>query len=394
MDLVERHVIKKSHPAYREIDLYSFYSKNLFNSVLYATRQAFFNNRSPTGNWVYHEVKKLDEYKVLPRKVSKQVLIQVSEAWRSYFALVKAYASGKIDSRPKIPKYLDKGGRNVLRYDNQSFSRRYIKDSWFNPSGTSLFVPTGKKPKGGRIVPKKNGDYVVEIIYEKEPIDSSDWLDCTAIAGIDFGVDNIVALASDQVGFIPLVVNGRVIKSINQFYNKRKAEMQSRLPKGQYTSRAIAQLTDKRNRRIDHLLHTISRRIVDYLYDNRIGKLVIGRNKGWKDGMKIGRVNNQKFSSIPYYKLLHMLTYKAQLLGIEVIETEESYTSKCSFLDLEPLGKHDFYIGRRVKRGLFISSNGTRINADINAALNMIRKVFSIEEIEGISVSPVRVNFV
>jgi len=394
MDLVERHIIKRKNPAYFEIDCASFASKNLYNAILFHTRQALFEGESPIGNWVYQTVKGIGEYQSLPRKVSNQVLMQVNEAWRGYFALVKVYKRGGIPHSPRIPKYLDKTGRNVLRYDVQSFSRKHIRKGYFKPSGLELYISTNKSPKGGRITPKKNGDYVVEIIYEQECLEGDGYLDYNLVAGIDLGIDNIIALASNQQGFQPLVINGRVIKSINQFYNKRKAEMQSKLPNGQHTSKAIVQFSDKRNRRINHLLHTISRRVVNYLYQQQIGTLVIGRNKGWKKKMNMGKRNNQKFATIPFYKLIHMITYKAELLGMRVIETEESYTSKCSFLDLEPVCKHNVYLGRRIKRGLFRSSKCNLINADINGALNIIRKVFPITGIAGIAVSPIRVNFV
>ena len=157
---------------------------------------------------------------------------------------------------------------------------------------------------------------------------------------------------------MPRLVNGRPVKSINQFYNKQRSDLQSRLPKEQYTSNRLERLTTKRTRKIDHYLHTASKRIIDLLIQERIGTLVIGKNANWKQEVNIGKRNNQNFVNIPHARFIDMLTYKATLVGIAVVITEESYTSKCSFLDMEPIKKHEVYVGKRVKRGLFRSASG------------------------------------
>ena len=188
-------------------------------------------------------------------------------------------------------------------------------------------------------------------------------------------------LASNKPGFHPVVINGRPVKSTNQFYNKRKAELQQKLGHTGTTAR-MERLTTKRNRRIDHYLHTASRFVVDLLVQEEIGTLVIGKNDGWKQEIEMGKRNNQNFVQIPHARFIHMLTYKAELVGITVLITEESYTSKASFLDCDPLPvckpnddtKHTFS-GKRVKRGLYRASNERYINADINGAYNIVRKV-------------------
>lgn len=215
--------------------------------------------------------------------------------------------------------------------------------------------------------------YVVEVVYERAPEPAA--LDPALIAGIDLGINNLATIASNKVGFIPVIVNGRPLKSINQFYNKRRAALLAQLAPGQRTSQRLAHLTDTRNRRIAHALHTASKRIIDLLMREGIGTLIIGKNDGWKQGVNLGRRTNQTFVMIPHAQLIHMLTYKAELRGIQVILTEESYTSKCSFLDDEPLGHQEQYVGRRVHRGLFRAADGRRINADVNGAANIIRKV-------------------
>src|SRR5215469_9092148 len=195
-------------------------------------------------------------------------------------------------------------------------------------------------------------------------------VDPTLIASIDIGVNNLAAITANKSGFTPLLVNGRPLKSINQYYNKRRAKMQAKLPKDQYNSRALDEVTDARQRAIISYLHTASRAIIDLLVKEGIGTLVIGKNMGWKQEANMGRKNNQSFVFIPHARFIDMLTYKAELVGIQVITIEESHTSKCSFLDLEPLGHHDRYLGKRVKRGLFVASTGQAINADVNASYN------------------------
>ena len=212
-------------------------------------------------------------------------------------------------------------------------------------------------------------------------------------AGVDLGLDNLAAVTSNKPGFQPFLVNGRPLKSINQFYNKRRAELQSRLPVGA-TSKRLDCLTDKRNRRLHYELHLASRRIIERLVQEKISTLIIGKNDGWKQNINIGRRNNQNFVSIPHARFIGMLTYKAQLVGIRVITREENYTSKCSFLDLEPIEKREAYAGRRVHRGLFISASGQRIHADLNGSYNIIRKeapcAFNAAGVEGAVVHPVR----
>jgi putative transposase len=196
-------------------------------------------------------------------------------------------------------------------------------------------------------------------------------------------MNNLVALTSNKPGFRSVVVNGRPVKSVNQFYNKRKAELQNKLGHPGTTKR-MERLTNKRNRRIDHYMHTASRRIIDLLVKEGIGVLCIGKNDGWKQEANMGKRNNQHFVQIPHALFIAMLTYKAELAGITVKITEESYTSKASLLDLDLLpvrnesgksGEKHTFSGKRVKRGLYRASDGRKLNADINGAGNVIRKV-------------------
>ncbi len=370
-------------------------------------RQHFFNSGSKLGavlslKQLYPLLKSTSDYKLLTAKVSNQVLKQVLHDWDSYQKAILAYKkySTKFSAPPRLPKYKHKTcGRNLLIYDNQSIGQRGKKKNsgQLHLSKTDIIISTKAQDViEVRIVPA-TASYVVEVVYEK-PVKLVD-LNPKFIAGIDLGIDNLVALASNKPEFIPTLYDGKDIKSINQGYNKRKSFLQSKLEKGKHTSRLIQQITFKRNKRVQNYLHQTSHLIINRLVNENIGELVIGKNVGWKQGVKLGKKTNQTFTEIPHAKLIEMLCYKAELVGIKVIMTEESYTSKCSFLDLEPVGKLESYQGKRVKRGLFESGSGRLINADVNAAFNMIRKVHGNLPFHGFSnrlevfaVSPVRVK--
>jgi putative transposase len=250
--------------------------------------------------------------------------------------------------------------------------------------------------KQARIVPRI-GFYVIETVYERAERPPTG--DPTLYASIDIGVDNLAAITSNRVGFVPRVVNGRPIKSINQGFNKRRAELQSKL-NHPGTSARLEQLTNKRNRRIQHYLHTASKRIIDLLAEEGMSTLVVGKNPFWKQEVEMGRRNNQHFVQLPHARFIDLLHYKAELAGIQVIEQEESYTSKASFLDLDEIPTYDpkrtekpRFSGNREYRGLYRARNGRRINADVNGSFNIGRKAFPNSERHGIearAVAPVR----
>ncbi len=398
MFLVERHVIKPSDPRYDAIDCAAFFSKNLYNAANYQVRQAFFGEKQYLS---YRKMDKLmqpsSDYQALPRKVSQWILRQLHQNWKSFFEATKAYKKSPTEfvGRPKLPGYKPKqSGRNLLVYTLQAISQKRFRESVIRPSGLPIEIHTKQTTfQQIRIVPRKT-HYVVEVIYKKEPMNSK-CLDLKWYAGVDIGLDNLAAVTSNKPGFVPVVVNGRPLKSTNQFYNQRFSELQSVLPRGT-SSRRMNHLTDIRNRRIQHDLHRASRWIVDLLTRERIGVLVIGKNPLWKQGINLGRRNNQNFVQIPHARFIDMLVYKAELLGIRVVVREESYTSKVSFLDLEPVEKRETYMGQRVKRGLFIALTGRRIQADVNGSYNILRKeapcAFDAAGVEGAVVRPVRIT--
>ena len=387
MQLVERHVIQKKDARYATIDTATFASKNLYNAALYELRHTFFaTSTSLSYPEMDTRMQPHEAYRALPAKVAQQVLKQVTTAWHCFFAALIAYKAecSTFLGRPRMPGYLDKTqGRNLLIYTMQAVSRgkRTLQRHLIQPSQLSIQVKTQQDPERiaqVRIVPNP-GFYVVEVVYEQEPKRTA--VDPDLMAGIDVGMNNLAALTSNKPGFVPVLVNGRGIKSTNQYYNKRRAELQKALGHPGTTPR-MEKLTAQRTRRIDHDLHTASRVLIELLVAEGIGTLIIGKNDGWKQETRMGKRTNQNFMQIPHARFIAMLTYKAALVSIRVLLTEESYTSQASFLDRDPLpvykqGKHPShpFSSKRIKRGLYRAPDGRLINADINGSGNIIRKV-------------------
>ena len=404
MQLAERHIIKSTEYRFTQIDELAFKSKNLYNAANYVIRQSFVYGWSYIN---YNEMNRLmkshQAYKAMPAKVSQQILMILDRNWKSFFEAVKAYKvdDSKFTGRPKMPKYKDKvKGRNILVYTIQAISSKLLKKGIIKLSGTNLSIKTKVNPDRVcqvRLVPKCDS-YAVEVIYDKSESTVSD---DKFVASIDLGLDNLVALTSNQPGFTPLLINGRPLKSINQFYNKRKARLQTQLKGSRKSSPRIQRLTRCRHQKIDNYLHHTSRLIVDLLIAKQIGMLVIGKNAQWKTEIDLGKQTNQNFVSIPHARLIEMLEYKARLVGIKVIVQEESYTSRSNFLDLDPIpvyGKTDkdiVFSGSRIKRGLYKTSVGQLINSDVNASYNILRKAIPNAFSNGIGscvVQPRRVN--
>lgn len=403
MKLIERHIIKSSHSAYKEIDNLCFLSKNLYNATNYIVRQKFIlENTYLNYAAVYHLVKSSSDYKALPAKVSCQIIRLVDRNWKSFFEATKEYKKHpeKFKGRPGLPKYKDKiKGRSVTIYPAQAISKKGLKQKLLQLSGTNMSFSTAieGKVKEIRLVPHC-GYFVLEAVYDTPDVKI---LDLEGVAAIDLGLSNLATISSNVKGFKPLIINGKPLKAINHFFNKTKANLQSKLQiqyPNRYTSNRINKLTAKRNNKVDTYLHQASRTVINYLLLNQIGTLVIGLNKQWKTNINIGKRNNQNFVQIPHSKFIHQLTYKAKLVGIKVIVNEESYTSKASFLDLDNIPiykkgvKHTFS-GTRLKRGLYKSARGILINADLNGSYNILRKAVPnafAEGIEGLGVVPSR----
>ena len=372
MILTEQHIIKKSDSRYNELDNLLFLSKNLYNAGLYTTRQYFFENKKFLNYQSLTSIMIKDnniDYRRLPAKVSQQTLKLVEQNFKSFFNHLKVKKKNGII---KIPGYLKKNnGKFIVTYTNQAISKVELKNNIIKLSKVNATFKTFKTNiQQVRIVPKNN-TIVIEVLYKVEDIESLS--DNERYASIDLGLNNLATVSSNVIK--PFIVNGKPLKSINQYYNKRVSKLKSKLKNGKKSSSRIKNITDKRGNKIKDYLHKASTIIVNQLVSNDLNTLVIGNNKQWKQDINIGKRNNQNFVQIPHAIFIQMLEYKCKLKGINIVLTEESYTSKCSFLDDEEIGRHETYKGKRVKRGLFKSNKGILINADLNGSLNILRKV-------------------
>lgn len=393
MRLVERHIIKDNR--FEDICLKSGL---LYNYVLFNVRQGIFE-----GNYLkeYELSTKLCkenqfDFRNLPAAVSQQVISQVFSVIGSWIRSKKEYEKNpsKFSSKPRLPKYKRGKRQNMVVFTTNSC--RLKKDGYIH--FIKNIIPSIKTKIGDsklcqvRIIPQATC-YVVEVIYERKEQDIN--LDKDNVLSIDLGLNNLCTCVSN-VGIKPFIVNGKIIKSFNQWYNKKKARLMSYVgDKG--ISKRLRRLNNYRNFWIEDHIHKVSRYIVNHCIDNNIGSLVIGLNKGWKNGINLGKRINQKFVEIPFSKLVEKISYKCKLAGIGFQTNEESYTSKVDHLAFEKLGKHDVYLGKRKKRGLFQSSIGKLINADINGAIGIGRKVFGDSYVSriidsGLAFNPVRVN--
>ncbi|MCE5220216.1 MAG: transposase [Clostridium sp.] len=386
----------KTHPLYKVIDEFSFRSKNLYNYANYLIRQEFINN----GKYIkYRDIDKMlqktEPYKELMSQSSQCTLQVLDRNWKSFFVAIKDWSKNpsKYLGRPKLPKYKKKDGRFPWYLKN---NQTWIKDGYL---GFQLKVMNGYKFKTnvkGRLISvrfiPKGSIYIMEIVYEIEVPEVNP--ECKNIIGIDLGVNNFVTIVNN-IGLKPIIINGKGIKSINQYYNKRKAKTQSELKirHNKDWSNKLDILTRKRANRVKNYIHHTSHYIIEYCKDNQIDTIVLGLNKTWKQECKMNDKTTQNFIYIPYNMLINQLKYKSNDNNINLIITEEAYTSGTSFLDNELPIKENYNKSRRIKRGLFKSNDGRYINSDVNGACQIMRKVFpkAMYGIEG-SLTPVIIN--
>lgn len=393
MQVVERHIIKDN----RYEDLCRR-SGLLYNFTLYNVKQGI-----RTGQYLkeYEFSTKLCrenqfDFRNLPSSISQQVISQVFSNVNSWIKSKKDFEKnpGKYDNhKPKFPKYKEGKKQNMIVFTTAACR---IKDGYIHfvkniiePIKTNV---KQEELKQVRIVPQATC-YVVEVIYEKKEQDLN--LDKSRVLSIDLGLNNFCTCISN-VGEKPFIINGRIMKSFNQWFNKKRAKWMEFVGDKRISNR-LRWLNNRRNFWIEDKLHKISRWIIDYCIEYNIGTIVIGLNKGWKQEINLGKKMNQKFVELPHSKLIDKITYKGKLVGIDVQITEESYTSKVDHLAFEALGKHDIYLGKRKKRGLFQSSIGKLLNADVNGAIGIGRKVFGDSYVSriissGFAFNPVKVN--
>lgn len=399
MQLVERHIIRES----KVLEDLCFKAARLYNFINYHKRHVYFGKIEKFSEY---EMNKLlaefdqDDYRMLPSKTSQQVCKQVFKAWKGYFAALKSFKKNPelFKSKPKPPGYKDKDGLGMVSF---SYQQCKVKDGYIyfpKSVGIEPLKTMVKNLVQVRIVPQATC-FIIEVVYNQNK-QTHENIKPENILSIDLGLNNIMATINN-VGQKPFIINGRMLKSINQYYNRKKAKLQNFIGyKG--TSNRINQLTHKRNNKINDALHKLSKFILEYCLKHGIGTVVIGKNEHWKNEINIGKKNNQNFVSIPHARLIEMITYKLALHGIKTIVQEESYTSKVDHLAGESIEHHDKYLGKRKKRGLFISSTGNLINADVNGAIGIALKSKVVREGEfirslldtGLAQRPVKLNLI
>lgn len=405
----EKHVIKKDHQYYSMFCEFTRQSKNLYNHANYLVRKEFIEN----NKWLrYQDLDKLlkkdvnyPDYKNMPTaQCAQQTLQLLDRSWKSFFNSVKDWSvhKDKYSGKPKLPKYKRKDGQFMLVLTGQQVKQKTnllkFPKSFHNFTITSrcASLPNFEKINQVRIIPH-NRMFYVEVVYSIS-IRNTLLQDNGRHMSIDLGLDNLATIVTNT-GLQPILVNGKGLKSINQYYNKKTAYYQSiakQVNSKNYTNR-LYRLTQKRNFKIEDALHKISKFIVDTALENKITMIVIGNNKDWKRSVSLGKRTNQSFVSIPHQKLIEKIMYKAQTYGINVVLTEESYTSGTSFLDSESPTRECYDKKRRKYRGLFMSNSGVLINADVNAAYQIMKKVFPnafADGIEGVVSHPVKVTVV
>ena len=400
--------IKKNHVDYNYIKQQLIESKEIYNYANYIIRQLFFKkskNHRYSLDFIteYPELKdlfiqyieedkqftslfrkiirkfaKLKEFSV-NTKIVQDIVRKLNSDWNSYWALFNLVKNKQYDKSINIPKY--KKQYNLVEYTNQVLSKKKLKLG---------FIGTTKMKQGIKIsnshkelhckcfrIFHKNNNFVCELIYEKGINDQTN--STGRAASIDLGLENLftVAFNYNKKG---ISFKGTNLKSINQYFNKETSKLQSLLPKNEYCSKRINHLFYKREEQLRNVIGFYSNRLMELLVNEGISILVIGHNKDWKNKINIGKVNNQNFVSIPFSKVINIIKYKAEDLGIKCIEQEESYTSKASFLDNDNIPtfnevneKHTFS-GKRITRNLYQTKNNQIIDADLNGALNIMKK--------------------
>ena len=409
--------IKKSHTDYKYIKTQLIESKEIYNFANYILRQLYFKNSnkhkyslefineypslkdlflkyieenkqfSSLFYKIICEFSKLRQYSI-NLKIVQNIVDKLKNDWTSYWKLLKMKKNKTYDEKINIPRYKKK--YNLVEYNNQVISKKKLKQG---------YIGTDKMKQGIKIANRhkvldckcfrtynKNDKILCELIYEKEieQVKKND-----RVASIDIGLENLFTIAFNY-NKKGISIKGTKLKVINQYFNKEKARLQSMLLNKQYVSKFINQLLYKRTEQLRNYIGYYTNKLIEILRTERISKLVVGYNKGWKQEINIGSKNNQSFVNIPFRKILDILRYKLEDNGIEYKEQEESYTSKASYLDNDeiPIYKEETneikFSGRRIKRGIYKSKQGKIINADLNGALNILKKSGEklIEELE------------
>ena len=400
--------IKKSHIDYDYIRIQLIESKEIYNFANYILRQIYFKN---THNHKYslefvNEYPSLKElflqyieenkqfttlfYKIICEfsklkhysinlKIVQNIVDKLKNDWTSYWALLKAKKDKTYNKKINIPAYKKK--YNLVEYNNQVMSKKKLKLGYIGTDKMQQGIKIAKKHQELNCqcfrIYEKNDKLFCELIYEKEitTVEKTD-----KVASIDLGLENLFTIAFNY-NKKGISIKGTKLKAVNQYFNKLKASLQSILPRKQYTSKLINQLMYKREEQLRNYIGYYTNQLIEILKKEKISKLIVGYNKNWKQNINIGKANNQNFVNIPFKKILDILKYKLEENGIECKEQEESYTSKSSYLDNDNIPTYNkgnsqeyLFSGKRITRNLYQSKQGKIINADLNGALNILKK--------------------
>ncbi len=383
-----KHLSKEDYSNLKEL---SYTAKNLTNEAIYNVRQYYFTE----GEYLNYEknyslLKNSPNYKKLNSNMAQQILKEVDGSFKSFFGLLKLAKKGKYAFKDcKLPHYLPKDGFTTLvigfvRLNGNKLILPYSQTFKKSHKLIEITIPpilVDKKLKEIRIIPKANARFF-EIQYIYEVKEQSLGLDPSNALSLDLGINNLVtAVSNNGKSFI---IDGKKLKSINQWYNKQNARLQSIKDKqcfGRKTTNRQKAIARDRNNKVNDYMAKTARYIINYCISNNIGTLVVGYNETFQRGFNIVKSNNQNFVNIPYGKLRDKLEYLCRLYGIVFVKQEESYTSKASFWDKDniPVYNNDnpktyTFSGKRIHRGLYQSANGKTLNADVNGALNIMRK--------------------
>lgn len=371
---------KITKDQYKILKEYCLYSAKLYNEALNICNHHFEQTNKYIGyNKLYHEIKNSENYQNLPAQSAQQVLRLVDQNFRSFFALLRKKKLGQYNDKINVPQLKNEEDLFLLQF---SFQQAKLKNNILKLTKKLKFKFTHKIDgiiKQVIIKPYNRGQYFklfIQYRENKKQIDHN--LNKNNYLSVDLGINNFASCFSYPSGH-SFILNGRPLKSLNRYFNKTKALVQEELESknNQKWSNQLQNLTEKRNNVVDNFMNQASSFIIKYCIQNKIATIVMGYNKQWKQNSNLGRRNNQKFQSIPFYSFKRKLEYKCLDNNINLQFTEESYTSKCSFIDNEKMKKKDQYLGKRIKRGLYRSSNNLLLNADINSAANILRKARS-----------------
>ena len=358
-------------------------SKELYNKCNFLMRQAWFSDAHlPNINDLVAAVKDEECFKSLHNtKTAKQTIRKVLTDWSNFKAALRAWKADPAAFRKPKPPYYKKAMAQVIFYKETILGGQSGRDlTEIVPTNKCFSVPSTRKFKQVVVTPKTFG-FVIDVQYEVPDIERNEG---KGVCCVDIGLNNLATITSDQHS--PLLVNGRIVKSINQKFNKHGTKRESR----------------KRYFRLENYFHHVSKMIVTNCLKHGIGTIIIGKNNGWKQDLNLGKKTNQNFQYVPFWKLIEKIKYKAVLAGLEVVITEEAYTSKASFLDRDPLpqyekGVNHVFSGTRMGRGRYRAASGRIINADVNGSANIGRKVIRDEDVilrldKSLAARPVRVN--